>query len=83
MNRKRIIFSGIVTALLGAGIGWIVGRSLFPSPYYRSLGVKYAVVGATAGSLLGCAQETVRQLKQQRDRFLGSAKGDRESDRNL
>ncbi|MCU0535519.1 MAG: hypothetical protein MUD14_16640 [Hydrococcus sp. Prado102] len=76
MNRKRIIFSGIVTALLGGGIGWIVGRALVPSPYYRNLEVKYAAIGATAGSLLGCAQESVRQLKQQRDR-------DRESNKNL
>jgi hypothetical protein len=83
MNRKRIIFSGIVTALLGAGIGWIVGRALFPSPYYRSLGVKYAVVGAVGGSLLGLAQESVRQLKQQRDYAPRTAKSDRESNKNF
>jgi hypothetical protein len=68
MNSKRIIFSGIVTALLGAGIGWVIGRAL-PSPYtaeiYRGLERKYLVVGATLGLIFGCSQEALRQLKQQ------------------
>lgn len=71
MNSKRIIFSGIVTALLGAGIGWVIGRA-FPSPYtaeiYRSLERKYLVVGSTLGFIFGCSQESLRQLKQQSDR---------------
>jgi hypothetical protein len=71
MNYKRIIFSGIITALLGTGIGWVIGRAL-PSPYtaeiYRNLERKYALAGATLGLIFGCSQEALRQLKQQRER---------------
>lgn len=70
MNYKKIVFSGIITALLGAGIGWVIGRAL-PSPYtaeiYRGLDRKYLVIGSTIGLIFGCSQETLRQLKQQRD----------------
>ncbi|AFZ45004.1 hypothetical protein PCC7418_2874 [Halothece sp. PCC 7418] len=71
MNYKRIIFSGLVTALVGMGMGWVVGRAI-PSPYtsevYRDLGRKYAIVGGSFGLLMGLSQESLRQLKQQRDR---------------
>ncbi|MGF1540415.1 MAG: hypothetical protein ACFCU5_08180 [Pleurocapsa sp.] len=71
MNYKKIVFSGIITALLGAGIGWVISRAL-PSPYtaeiYRDLDRKYALAGATLGSIFGCSQEALRQLKQQSDR---------------
>ncbi len=71
MNYKKIIFSGIITALLGAGIGWVISRAL-PSPYtaeiYRGLDRKYLVVGSTLGLIFGCSQETLRQLKQQSER---------------
>jgi hypothetical protein len=80
MNSKRIIFSGIITALLGAGIGWVIGRAL-PSPYtaeiYRSLERKYAFAGATLGLIFGCSQEALRQLKQQSE-TCGLSKVDRE-----
>jgi hypothetical protein len=70
MNYKKIIFSGIITALLGAGIGWVIGRAS-PSPYtaeiYRGLDRKYLVVGSTIGLLFGCSQEALRQLKQQQE----------------
>jgi hypothetical protein len=71
MNYKRIIFSGLVTALVGTGIGWVIGRAI-PSPYtsevYRHLDRKYAMVGASVGAIFGCSQEALRQLRQQRER---------------
>lgn len=71
MNYKRIIFSSLITAILGTGIGWVIGRAI-PNPYtaeiYRDLGRKYAIVGGSFGLLMGFSQESLRQLKQQRDR---------------
>jgi uncharacterized membrane protein YgaE (UPF0421/DUF939 family) len=70
MNIKLIIFSGIVTALVGSGVG-VVMATMFPTPYtsaaYQDLDQKYAVIGAVAGLALGGSQEALRQLKKQRD----------------
>lgn len=70
MNPKLIAFSGIVTAFLGAGIGFVVAY-LLPCPYtsqlYQDLEKKYAIIGAVAGLLIGSSQEMIRELKQERD----------------
>lgn len=70
MNAKLIAFSGIVTAFVGAGIGFISAQ-LFPCPYTsqidKNLEQKYAIVGAVAVLLIGLSQEMIRELKQERD----------------
>jgi hypothetical protein len=70
MNVKRIIFSGLVTALIGTGLGLVLAH-IFPTPYralYPDMKRKYMVIGAVAGLLFGSGQEAVRQLKQESDR---------------
>lgn len=72
MNGKRIIFSGIVIAVIGTGLGLVLA-TLFPTPYrhlevYQDLDRKYMAIGAVAGFLLGSSLETVRQLQQDSDR---------------
>lgn len=71
MNSKRIIFSGIVTAVIGVGLGLVMVK-LVPSPYtaelYKSLKSRYALIGGVAGLVFGASQEAVRQLKRQCDR---------------
>lgn len=70
MNRKLILFSALLTALVGAVIGLAAARmhhGRFASSLYQDLGRKYAIVGVTAGLLVGAGQEVVRQLKEQRD----------------
>ncbi len=72
MNGKRILFSGIVTALIGSGLGLILAH-MFPTPFqslevYQDLDRKYLEIGALAGFLMGSSLEAVRQLQQESDR---------------
>ncbi len=72
MNGKRIIFSGMMIALIGTGLGLVLA-TLFPTPYrhlevYQDLDRKYMVIGGMAGFLLGSSLEAVRQLSQDSDR---------------
>lgn len=70
MNQKKILFAACVTALVGAGLGWIIAY-LIPTPYtsslYQGLDRKYAAIGAVGGLLFGASQEALRQMKEQRD----------------
>ena len=73
MNIKLIIFSGLVTASLGAVIGLATADmsrgevkpiKVVNSQLERDLSYKhYAVIGAIIGSLVGMGQECVRELK--------------------
>ncbi|HEY9660795.1 MAG TPA: hypothetical protein V6C65_20245 [Allocoleopsis sp.] len=71
MNQKKIFFAAWVTALIGAGLGWIIAY-LIPTPYtsslYQGLDRKYAAIGAVGGLLFGASQEALRQMKEQRDK---------------
>lgn len=70
MNNKSIIFSGIVSSLIGGGLGLVMAH-LFPTPYtaslYQNMDRKYAAVGIVGGLLIGTSQEYLRQLKLQQD----------------
>lgn len=70
MNKRRILFSGLITSAVGVGLG-LVMLQLAPTPYasslYSNLKRNYLIVGGIAGLLLGSSQETVRQLKRQCD----------------
>ncbi len=78
MNRKLILFSGIVTALAGAAIGLAAAemgkgdlRQLrYESQVYADVQKYYIIVGATLGFAVGAGQECVRELKAERDREL-------------
>lgn len=72
MNGKRIIFSGIMSSLIGLGLGLVLAH-VFQTPYraipiYQNQRPKYMIIGAVAGLILGSSQEAVRQLKQESDR---------------
>jgi len=70
MNRKLILVSALFTAVIGAVIGLAAARmhhGRFASSLYRDLGRKYMGVGVATGLLVGAGQESIRQLKQQRD----------------
>jgi hypothetical protein len=74
MNYKLIIFSGIITASIGAVAGLAAAqigqrdfnRLRYESPYYQNLHEKYALIGAGLGLVLGIGQECIRELKAQR-----------------
>ena len=72
LQRKRMVFSGIVTSILGIGLGWVLAY-IFPSPYhgwnlYHNLERKYMITGSAAGFLIGICQEAIRQIKKESDR---------------
>lgn len=71
MNRKLIGFCSLMTAIVGAILGIAVAElaeNQYASPIYQNMHRKYAIGGAVLGLLVGAGQETVRQLKGQRDR---------------
>ncbi|MBW4550618.1 MAG: hypothetical protein KME35_05835 [Aphanocapsa sp. GSE-SYN-MK-11-07L] len=71
MNRKLIVFSGVITAAIGAVIGLSaseLARPKFESSIYQNLAPKYAAAGGVIGLLAGAGQEAIRQLKQQREK---------------
>jgi hypothetical protein len=79
MNSKLILFSGIITALLGSVFGLAAAhlgqpdfdRLKYESQVYEDLHNRYyALIGAGLGFSVGVSQECVRQLKAQRDKEL-------------
>lgn len=76
MNRKLLLFSGLITMTLGAGLGLILA-TLLPTPYrggiYLDQKPGFVLVGATGGFLFGVSVEALRELKEQRDREEGNS----------
>jgi hypothetical protein len=74
VNLRMIVFSGVVTALIGSMIGLAAARIgqrdfnqlRFESQAYQDLHGKYALIGAGLGLAAGIGQECVRELKEQR-----------------
>jgi len=78
MNFKLIVFSSLITALIGAMIGFAAGglfRPKFSSQIYRNIHRNYTVVGGVTGLIIGGCQESIRQLKKQRDEEEGKSRG--------
>lgn len=76
MNYKRVIFSAIITSLIGAFFGLVaveltknrVGNFRFQSKAYQTLYKRdLIIVGAVLGALAGVGQEYIRELKHKRD----------------
>jgi hypothetical protein len=71
MNPKLLLFSGIVSMVIGTGLGFILA-TLLPTPYRGGIyiGQKpgFMLVGAIGGFLFGVSIEALRELKEQRDR---------------
>lgn len=71
MNRKLLLLSGLVTMVIGTGLGAILA-DLMPTPYRSGLYLNqkpgYMKIGAIGGFLFGASIEALRELKEQRDR---------------
>lgn len=61
MNFRMLIFSGVMTAIVGAGLGWVVGH-VSPMPSRRPVII---AVGSTLGFLIGAGYEAVQQYKDE------------------
>ncbi|MGL4620275.1 hypothetical protein [Chroococcidiopsis sp.] len=76
MNFRAIIFSGVVTAAIGAVIGLAAARIgqrdfnqlRFEGKHYEGMQNRYVLISASVGLAVGLGQECVRQLKAERDR---------------
>lgn len=77
MNIRLIIFSGVITALLGSVLGLAmakVGQKDFnqlryQSQVYQDLYNEYYIfIGAGLGFTIGAGQECVRELKNKQDK---------------
>ncbi|NJL44883.1 MAG: hypothetical protein HC922_02280 [Leptolyngbyaceae cyanobacterium SM2_3_12] len=74
MNSKVVIFSGLVTALVGVIIGLgaaEISQNEYVSRHYDNLPLKFALVGAGVGAIAGAGQEAVREIKAQQDKEQG------------
>lgn len=70
MNLKLIIFSSLITAMIGATIGFAVGelfKPKFSSQIYQDVHRQYSIIGGVSGLVVGSCQEVIRQMKKQRD----------------
>ena len=76
MNPKLLLFSGVITMLIGTGLGFILATLLktpFNTGLYRDQKPGFMLVGAGGGFLFGVSMEALRELKQQRDREEGDS----------
>jgi hypothetical protein len=70
MNLKLVIFSSLVTALIGGilGLGLAeISQNQYQSNWYQDLHLKFALGGAGLGLAVGAGQESVRELKTQQE----------------
>jgi hypothetical protein len=75
MNIRSLVFSGVITACIGAIIGLAAShigqrnfnQLKFEGQYYQDLNNRYVLIGASVGLVVGVAQECVRELKSQRE----------------
>ncbi|PSN18969.1 hypothetical protein C7271_09720 [filamentous cyanobacterium CCP5] len=66
-----MVLSGVFAALAGLGLGVAaaeMSRNQFESRLYQNLHGKLAIAGIVLGAATGASLESIRQLKQQRDR---------------
>ncbi|GAB1538315.1 hypothetical protein NUACC21_09730 [Scytonema sp. NUACC21] len=78
MNIRLIIFSGVMTALIGAIIGLAatkIGQRNFnqldyEGQHYKVLHEKYVLIGMGLGFAVGAGQEYIREMKAERNREL-------------
>ncbi len=75
MNIRLVVFSGVITAFIGAVIGLAAAQIgqrnfnqlKFEGQYYQDLHNRYALIGASVGFVVGVAQECVREMKSQQE----------------
>jgi len=75
MRIRLIVFSGLVTGLIGMMVGLAAtkigqpdfNRLKYPTDVYSKIYKNFMWIGAGVGATVGIAQECLRELKQERD----------------
>lgn len=84
MNYRLVLYSAIMTALIGGLFGWALSymgqpdlnRLRFESEFYQTLHHRYPLIGAGLGAAAGAGFAVIRQTQKQRDRNQNRNKSD-------
>lgn len=71
MNGRSILFSATITAIVGACLSILLTEMrphIYPNSAARHSALVPGITGVVLGFLAGAGQESVRQLKAERDR---------------
>lgn len=76
MNYRLVVYSAMMTALIGGLFGWAMSyigqpdlnRQRYESQFYQTLYRRYPLIGAGLGLVAGAGFAVISQTRKQRDK---------------